>query len=234
MEKNTRDYWNEYSEERNLSRNRLLFVNHKQILDNFLNWFSKVDTRQKVLEVGCGDGFWMDIVRNLGFKEVYGIEPSKHYVDICEKKGFKTYHSTIEDFKPKEKFDWALFFDILEHVKNPKEVLKKCNSLLKNDGKVFINIPVYESLYEKFERLLKFSDKKTQSTTHDPTHIQYPSSREVDKWLEEAGFQKIISAHIYNPIPVIGIKMGAVVRSSTALTFFGRFGRFYSVVAKKL
>src|SRR3990167_10873395 len=81
-----------------------------------------------------------------------GIEPSKHYVDICEKKGFKTYHSTIEDFKPKEKFDWALFFDILEHVKNPKEVLKKCNSLLKNDGKVFINIPVYESFYEKFER----------------------------------------------------------------------------------
>jgi 2-polyprenyl-3-methyl-5-hydroxy-6-metoxy-1,4-benzoquinol methylase len=198
-----------------------------------LNWFSKEKIDQKMLEIGCGDGFWLDILRNLGFSEIHGLEPSKHYIDYCRQKGLTVFHSTVEKFKTEAKFDWILFFDVLEHLEDPVEVLRRTNKLLNKKGKVFINIPVYDSFYEKTQRFVGITDKKFQSTAHDPTHIKYPSGRDVDQWLEEANFGKVISAHIYNPYPFLGFRFGRVSNLATRLTFFGKFGRFYSVVGTK-
>ena len=52
----------------------------------------------------------------------------------------------IERFKwleilKEEKYDYILFADVLEHLRNPEEVLDKCRILLKETGAILFSVP---------------------------------------------------------------------------------------------
>lgn len=40
-----------------------------------------------------------------------------------------------------KKFDCIILADVLEHLRNPKEVLRNCSRVLKEDGKILVSIP---------------------------------------------------------------------------------------------
>lgn len=40
-----------------------------------------------------------------------------------------------------KKFDYIILADVLEHLRNPKEVLRNCSEVLKEDGKILVSIP---------------------------------------------------------------------------------------------
>lgn len=51
----------------------------------------------------------------------------------------------IENFywykKSKGKFDYIIFADVLEHLRNPQAVINKCSDVLGDDGEILISIP---------------------------------------------------------------------------------------------
>lgn len=40
-----------------------------------------------------------------------------------------------------EKYDYIIFADVLEHLKNPQDVLKKCYDILDDKGSIWISVP---------------------------------------------------------------------------------------------
>ncbi len=90
----------------------------------------------KILEIGCGNGFLLKALKNLGFKNVFGLEPSRQAI-------IKAHQSIKQRIKidilkqglyKKGSFDLICFFQVLDHVANPNEFLKICFDLLIPSG----------------------------------------------------------------------------------------------------
>jgi 2-polyprenyl-3-methyl-5-hydroxy-6-metoxy-1,4-benzoquinol methylase len=95
-----------------------------------------------VLDVGAGIGQFLDQARN-AYSEVYGTEVSSAAVAIArEKYKLQLFQGTLEELDAGGKcFDNITLFHVLEHVTDPKSVLKRCHSLLSGDGVLVIAVP---------------------------------------------------------------------------------------------
>jgi SAM-dependent methyltransferase len=95
-----------------------------------------------LLDIGTGIGQFLATARS-SYREVYGTEVSSVAIRIAkEKYNLDIFQGTIEDIDWQGKvFDNISLFHVLEHVLNPKAVLRKCHSLLSPDGVLVIAVP---------------------------------------------------------------------------------------------
>lgn len=124
-------------------RNAFYYENIKLLLS------SLIPKNKKVLEVGCGTG---DLLANLKPKKGFGMDLSSRMIKIASQKHKGIRFSTNY---PKEKYEYIFMTDVIEHVENPGEVLKKISDLMGEDG-VFINTmanPIWEPLLMFWEKM---------------------------------------------------------------------------------
>jgi len=98
----------------------------------------KLAKNAKILEIGCGNGFVLKAIYDLGYRNVFGIEPS---TDAISKSNSKIKKNIVTDIlKPalfdKESFDFIFFFQTFDHIPEPNKFLKECNQLLKTNGHI--------------------------------------------------------------------------------------------------
>ncbi len=109
---------------------------------------------KKVLDIGCGNGFFMEKIKtSLPELTVEGVEYSKYNINICKKKGFKTKKADLNikiPYKNKE-FDMVYVGEIIEHLYNPDLFLKEVNKVLKDKGYFILSTP---NLCAWFNRIL--------------------------------------------------------------------------------
>jgi 2-polyprenyl-3-methyl-5-hydroxy-6-metoxy-1,4-benzoquinol methylase len=100
------------------------------------------------LDVGCGSGLMLKNMGNL-FEQPIGIEPSESSVKFATSTlGMKVKHGVLEDDSfPHASFDFISFFDVLEHVINPRHLLTVASKLLKPNGWVLITTVNIHSFY---------------------------------------------------------------------------------------
>ncbi|MBR9680447.1 MAG: class I SAM-dependent methyltransferase [Candidatus Altiarchaeota archaeon] len=89
-------------------------------------FFKNLDRNAKVLCIGTAYGYDVEAFLQEGFKDVYGMDISKHAI----KEAKKTYKNKAKFFvddaekpKVKEKFDLIYAFDVVEHIPNPLKAL---------------------------------------------------------------------------------------------------------------
>ena len=90
----------------------------------------------RILEIGCGDGFVLSALRNMGYEQVFGIEPSREAVESADGSVKPSIRNTVLEpglFKP-ESFDLIAFFQVLDHIPDPNAFLQQCSLLLKSGG----------------------------------------------------------------------------------------------------
>lgn len=94
---------------------------------------------KKILEIGCGNGFFLEELKDKGIKNVYGIEPGIESVKKAPLKIRNNIKTDIlkEGLFAKESFDIILCFHTLDHIPNPNKFLSISYSLLKKGGQVF-------------------------------------------------------------------------------------------------
>lgn len=95
--------------------------------------------RGNILEIGCGNGFFLEKALELGFKKAFGVEPSKNAI---EKADASLKANIVNDiFRPGmfegDLFDVVCFFQTIDHIVDPNEFLRACRAVLKPGGIVF-------------------------------------------------------------------------------------------------
>ena len=104
------------------------------------------DRRQRILDVGCGDGLIFD--RLAPFGEIEGVEVESELVDT---NGPHCQHIHITpfdaNFKPAGLFSLILMLDVLEHLDNPREALLHAHSLLAPHGALLVTVPAFRLLW---------------------------------------------------------------------------------------
>ncbi len=134
-----------------------------RILIGVINRF--LDGSKKILDIGCGAGTLGLYYANKG-NTVLGIDISQKAVDSANESAefmaLKNARFERMDFPndvPKEKFDFIIFTEVIEHLENDDLALKKIYGLLRTGGIVVMSTPSKNAPLHKLG-LAKGFDKK--------------------------------------------------------------------------
>jgi 2-polyprenyl-3-methyl-5-hydroxy-6-metoxy-1,4-benzoquinol methylase len=101
-------------------------------------------TGKRLLDVGCGAGWFLRISKKLGAIE-QGVEPSEYGAKQAQQQGLCVFHGTLEAYlaqAPKDtQFDIITANHVLEHVPDPVETLRAMKQLLAPGGLIWIGVP---------------------------------------------------------------------------------------------
>jgi SAM-dependent methyltransferase len=89
-----------------------------------------------LLEIGCGNGFFLMQARAQGYRDVQGVEPSRSAVDRAPAEIRDDIVCTMMApglFRDKT-FDAICLFQVLDHIFDPAALLKTCFDILKPGG----------------------------------------------------------------------------------------------------
>ena len=96
--------------------------------------------KENLLEIGCGNGFFLEKAVDFGFRNIFGVEPSIEAVKQAPKSIKENI--VVDMFKSgffKDNFfDIICVFHVFDHIINPNEFLTNCRNYLKKDGLVLM------------------------------------------------------------------------------------------------
>lgn len=103
---------------------------------------SQINKGAKVLEIGSGDGFFLEQLKKAGLDAI-GLELNLDAIAKGEKKGLRIYNEMIEDHANAHagEYDVVCCFQVLEHIYNVKSFLDAGIKALKKGGKLIIGVP---------------------------------------------------------------------------------------------
>lgn len=104
---------------------------------------------KKVLEIGCGDGHFLQILQEEG-TQAFGIEPSRKALLLARQKGLSVVEGYLSKDSqiPNQPFDAFVNFHVLEHVPDPNEFLGSVAGVLRPGAFGLIEVPSFEQILE--------------------------------------------------------------------------------------
>jgi len=149
----------------------------------YLPLLSGVKPNDAILDLGCGNGDFMQFLRRNGFINVKGIDISPEQINIAISKGLNTCVADVFDFlKTKEdKFDAIVAIDFIEHF-NKEEIINLfpfIHRSLKRGGRLILQTPNGQGLFPQ------------QVIYGDFTHLTIFTPDSLRQILKIAGFDNI-------------------------------------------
>ena len=118
----------------------------------------------RALEIGCGHGAFVALLRELGFDAI-GVDLSGWVVEFARKTfGVSVLQGTLETLDLEPGFTCVAAFDVLEHLVDPLETMRRCRRLLAPNGVVLLQTPCYRGedhdwpMFQKDEHIYLFTE----------------------------------------------------------------------------
>ena len=139
----------------------------------------------RILDIGCGNGRALSLLKERGW-DTYGVEVNSQAVDIArDKLNLKVQLGNISDVEFQNNFfDVVIMTHSLEHMANPKEILRKVNRILKVGGTLIVTIPNADSFEARYFRQFWIG-------WDPPRHLYTFSLKTLKKMLQTIGSFKI-------------------------------------------
>ncbi len=157
---------------------------------------SSLPSHDKALDIGTGDGSFVEQLLGLGFRHVTGVELSSAPLAAAKPEIRSMIRHGIfrrEEFQ-NQRFDLITCFQILEHVPNPAELLHDVFALLKPGG---LFVSVAHNLNALSARLLG-----QKSPIYDIEHLQLFSETTIIELLSRSGFMRTSVTSVWNHYPI--------------------------------
>lgn len=138
-----------------------------------------------VLDVGGGNGALLDSLKLLDIKynDMDVVDMNESQKKICISKGYNFFHTRIENFNIKKKYNLIFLVNIIEHVSDPKKIFTKIKYLLDDNGVIFIKTPNTKNFFFK-----KFK-KNFWGGYHCPRHWILFNRENLENLLNLCGFK---------------------------------------------
>jgi 2-polyprenyl-3-methyl-5-hydroxy-6-metoxy-1,4-benzoquinol methylase len=150
---------------------------------------------KKVLDVGCGEGQFGQLLKSRYDVEVWGVEI---FEDVAEKARARIDKVLVGDIEaeefalPPNYFDCIVFNDTLEHLRYPWIVLRRIHANLKENGYVVASIPNVR-FYENMKNVvIRKNWEYTDAGVMDKTHLRYFTIKSIRNLFERCEFQVIL------------------------------------------
>jgi SAM-dependent methyltransferase len=110
--------------------------------------------RGRILEVGAGQGTYS--ARLAAFGEVVAVEPSTAQCDVLGERlagvaGTTVINGDLADVPAAPTFDAIVMINVLEHIPDDADAVRRCADLLSPGGHLLVWVPAFEALYGRFD-----------------------------------------------------------------------------------
>jgi SAM-dependent methyltransferase len=117
----------------------------KQVVSKYIDPLN-LPKNAKILDLGCGPGYFLDAMKEREFTDVVGVTLSPGDIELCESKGhvIKKYDLSFipqQDGYYDESVDFIFLRHALEHSPYPIFSLMEYNRILKQGAKMYIEVP---------------------------------------------------------------------------------------------
>jgi len=175
---------------------------------------------QSALDIGCGFGWCLEHLEQLGWRRLLGIDYSLAG-RLAAEKGLKIM---VKKFNPElelnEKFDLIILSNVLEHLWHPLDCLLWVKNHLSQNGRLLLVIPTADGfimrIFHRFIRLWPFSADKViedlYQTENTMGHLVLYSTAGIKKLCRMAGFS-VIEQNLSPIIDIGSIKKRMMIDS---------------------
>ena len=172
-------YWTDYSRARDLPE--IGERARTDLSERCLFWLERLlevaRPPGRILEIGCGHGAFVRLAQEPGFDAV-GTELSGWVAEFARRSfGVRVLQGPLERLDLEPGFACIAAFDVLEHLADPLETLRRCRDLLAADGVLLLQTPWYRG------------EGAGWSMFQPDEHIHLFTEASVRLLLERAGFR---------------------------------------------
>lgn len=149
----------------------------KELLSQWLKGFyPSFSPDRKIFDLGCGCGAELEELKKFGWVEALEMNPEA--AALAEKQGVRVLVADAQTaLLEQDKYDIAAALDVLEHLKEDQEVLKKLYGSLRPEGRIFITVPAFQFLFSPHDTAMG--------------HWRRYGRAELEKKLAAAGFRGV-------------------------------------------
>jgi 2-polyprenyl-3-methyl-5-hydroxy-6-metoxy-1,4-benzoquinol methylase len=171
-----------------------MFADRRRYIEPVIHRHFAIDKDTPILDLGCGHGAFVHVLRLNGFTSVSGVDVSEEQVALAHQLGIDGItQGELLDYLQRtesESLGVTLLWDIVEHLTRDEAfaVLDEVFRVLRPGGKCLIHVPNAEGI---FGMRVRYGDL-THEQSFTPT-----SARQL---LNTIGFWKI-TAHEDKPVP---------------------------------
>ena len=155
-----------------------------------------------VLEVGCGTGNTLRYLKEKGAGATFGIELNG---SVAEAAMANVDHVAVGDIEsmewpfPGQEFDCIIFGDVLEHLRDPWEVVKKLAKTLPVGGQVAASLPNVRFYGVSIPLLFGGRWTYTNEGILDRTHLRFFTRKTAAELIAQGGFMVRKVSSNYGP-----------------------------------
>lgn len=162
------------------SNNFIKFYNDAKLIESL---FDKDNHKIKILEFGCGWGFWSRFMKMMNF-DIETCEISISRIEYLVKNNLEN-HNNLNLIK--KKYDLIFSDQAIEHVSEPYVVMKKLSNLLKDGGYMLHKFP--SSFLFKSKLKKNYFPKK--DCAHPLEHLNIYNKQCILKMANKLNLKKI-------------------------------------------
>jgi len=174
-------------------------IAHKDMYDSFCRKYIE-NKSGRLLDVGCGLGFFVKRVGEYSSWEVYGYEIAGSAVDYARDvlKLDNIFNGRVEGSNfPSNHFDLITMWDVIEHLPQPDIMLSYLYGILKPDGILFLHTPnvVIQLAKARLKRLMR--GMRAEVHYLEPKdHMHIYSMKTITRLLNRNGFNRLKFTHL--------------------------------------
>jgi SAM-dependent methyltransferase len=145
----------------------------------------------RILEIGCGSGELLSMLRERGFGNVLGVDPSPACVRTAQARhGISAIAATIMTVPAEKPCDFLILIGVMEHIRDLDMAVAQLGCLLTPAGRLYLEVP-------DASRYQPAADAPFQEFSVE--HINFFSRRSLTNLLQLRGFRAIAGGEAVRP-----------------------------------
>lgn len=164
--------------------------------------------RASLLDVGAGGGHFMYHAQKNGFS-VAGVELNTRLSASARAQGFTMYDGTLAEAPiAPHSFDSVVLGEVIEHVNEPRQLVRDAARVLKPDGILLITTPNLDCFWSRATFVLWKLFRIPWSSCTPPYHLFQFSVGNLDTLLAQEGFIRTDARYL--PPPALRYELGSL------------------------
>jgi 2-polyprenyl-3-methyl-5-hydroxy-6-metoxy-1,4-benzoquinol methylase len=147
---------------------------------------ARLGRRLRLLDAGCGDGYWLMRLSSLPDLELSGVDYNPLRVERARQAAptASITCSGLHEFAAGQQFDVILLSQVIEHVPDDVGLLRQVARLLRPGGVLILGTPNEGSFLQSVER-------RRTGTAALTDHVHFYTEKEIRRKLDGAGFETV-------------------------------------------
>lgn len=191
-------------------------VLHSLYVRRVHRWLSAFSRPGSALEVGCGNGWMLGVIKARGWKATGTERDAETATQAAAASGVPVVAGGLEALSAEPSFDLIILFHVLEHLPDPRATVRQCAALLRPGGRLIIGVPNLASWQSRAFGRFWFHLDVPRHLTHfsaDALRVLVEQSGLSVEGMEYASFEHDPYGWVQSMLNAAGFRQNQLTRS---------------------